>query len=58
MKVKYEGPCGGGVYLSEQRLEVVPGDVVDVPADVANELVSTGEWSKASKSAKAEEEKD
>jgi len=46
MKVKYEGPCEGGVELVEQGLKAKPGDVVDVPAGVANELVASGEWTK------------
>lgn len=49
MKIKYEGPCNGGVELVEQGLKAKPGDVVDVPADVANELVASGEWTKPDK---------
>jgi hypothetical protein len=49
MKVKYEGPCHGGVELTEQGLKAKPGDVVDVPAAAANELVASGEWTKPDK---------
>ena len=49
MKVKYEGPCEGGVELVEQGLKAKPADVVDVPGAVANELVASGEWTKADK---------
>lgn len=43
MKVKYVG-VHTEVNLPEFRLVVANGEVVDLPADVGEALVATGEW--------------
>jgi len=55
MKVKYVGP-NDEVWLKEQDLVVAHGSEVDVPAEVANELVACGEWEKPGKSKPSGEE--
>lgn len=55
MKVKYTGP-EVSVWLKESDQVVVQGQEVDLPAEVVNELVATGEWSKPGKSKPSGEE--
>ena len=55
MKVKYVGP-NTSVWLKESDEVVEQGQETDLPSEVVNELVATGEWEKPSKSKPAGEE--
>ena len=55
MKVKYVGPSAS-VWLKESDEVVEHGGEVDLPADVVNQLVFSGEWEKVGKSKPAGDE--
>jgi hypothetical protein len=54
-KITYQGPAES-VYLAEERVVVEQGQEVDLPAEVVNQLVLTGEWSKTGKKPAGEKE--
>ena len=56
MKVKYVGPNASVVLRPEFDVIVENGQEVDLPSEVVNELVATGEWEKPSKSTPSGEE--
>lgn len=56
MKVKYVGPNASVELRPEFDVVVGNGEEVDLPSEVVNELVATGEWEKPSKSKPAGEE--
>jgi hypothetical protein len=48
VKVKYVGPNASVELRPESDLVVENGQEVDLPSEVVNELVATGEWEKPS----------
>lgn len=48
MKVKYVGPNASVALRPEFDVIVENGQEVDLPSEVVNELVATGEWEKPS----------
>lgn len=55
MKVRYTGPLGEGVVVEPWGVVCRPGEVVDLPDDVAAELVARGELAQAQRKGGGEE---
>jgi hypothetical protein len=52
MQIRYCGPSSEGVTLADGSLTFLPGEAVEVPADLGAELIEQGTFEVVAKAAK------